>query len=185
MSDQAPSRRCSQCLYEDRCRCSYEAALHLPQPQQEYLPSDRRSPLFGHEPQCFSWDNRCHCASSEPFRLPPEGHGSHGSPPEPPLSVRLTPQQVRDLYTGTRDPHHQHPVPTTHHHADSRFSSQSSSGNPYTADSSSGQQAVPAPPHAAPPGYTLADSLPPSYESLFGSRPAWPEDVQTHNNKMT
>ncbi|KAK7082741.1 hypothetical protein SK128_007309 [Halocaridina rubra] len=43
----------------------------------------RQVPYFGHQEYCFSFDNKCHCSSSEPFRLPPE------TPPvsEPSISI--------------------------------------------------------------------------------------------------
>ena len=96
MSGHGHNGKCCQSCYRWHCTCS-----------QENTSSNRRSPLFGHEPQCYNFDNYCHCASSEPYRLPPEGSGTAHSPPEPPYSIKMSIEEVRACYSSK--PYHTHP----------------------------------------------------------------------------
>ncbi|XP_076060739.1 uncharacterized protein LOC143036823 [Oratosquilla oratoria] len=73
-----------QCFYRDnKCHCQSSLPYLLPPEEGTDIPSTfsltkekktkgRYPPLFGHEPQCFYSDNKCHCQSFLPYLLPPE-----------------------------------------------------------------------------------------------------------------
>ncbi|KAK8744428.1 hypothetical protein OTU49_000792 [Cherax quadricarinatus] len=74
-------------VYGNKCLCISSQPYHLP-PDSADSPSrnvsychfqgihsaSRWYPLLGHDPRCFLYDSKCHCASSQPLRLPPEHH---------------------------------------------------------------------------------------------------------------
>lgn len=113
------------CPVEDRCHNGGGEGQQIPFKQEHRYAErtvtmqqmagsgGRRSPYFGHEEQCYSFDNRCHCSSTQPYQLPPEGYGTSQLPPAPPLNVRMTPQQIQIYYSShVRGMHHS--TPYTH-----------------------------------------------------------------------
>ena len=162
---------------------------------QEYSSNGRRSPLFGHETQCYNWDNKCHCVSSQPFRLPPEGYSTSQASQEPPLTVKLTTQQVRDQYTSLKGLHH-HPVFPTHHIPTHPIPANPDtpcplSGHEWAREASGGRAPVsrgshaPVSPQTPMPPESRENNLPPSYESLFGSSLEGPQHASTRHYKGT
>lgn len=57
-----------------------------------------RYQLFGHEEQCYQFDNKCHCSSNEPYRLPPETSLENYQDLEPPLNTEMSTAGIIEEY---------------------------------------------------------------------------------------
>lgn len=136
---------------------------------------------FGHEKQCYSWDNRCHCGSTKPYQLPPEGYNSSQLLPEPPLTHRMSPEQIFDHYSSHRREGPRQTVPSMQPLAGPREASNvnyhdSRSPGPPLEGAGGGWADGwhgPVPTETHPPGQQQPRDLPPSYDSLFPSGPNW------------
>lgn len=186
-------RQCYQS--DDRCHGDEEAWFQQP-PDQEYQAAvqgsmsasgDAKSHYFGHEAQCYRWDKKCHCTSAQPYQLPPEEKWKSEQPSEPPLTVKLTPEQIIRHYSslkGSVQPHattamQRHATPAMQRLTDTHITSEMSYNDscspwPCSGDNSGGwaaggQGSVPT--LTNPPWPRQSRDLPPSYESLFPSFP--------------
>lgn len=58
----------------------------------------RHYQLLGHEKQCYRFDNKCHCSSSEPYLLPPEPPLGNYQEQDTPLSTQMSPFEIIETY---------------------------------------------------------------------------------------
>lgn len=60
--------------------------------------ASRHYQLLGHEKQCYRFDNKCHCSSSEPYLLPTEPPMGNCQDQEPPVNTQMSPFEITETY---------------------------------------------------------------------------------------